>query len=253
MRPAEVTEVHTRLLKCATEVDACRQYWRYANTQPVDASVAHAAYWFGDKSMGRVQVLLQNLRARFGVFPEALGVLHDWPAMDARTTSQICHLHLQLSDPLYRRFTGQYLVSRRDALRPEVHLDQVVAFVSDQGPGRWTMATRIQFASKLLSCALTAGLVAGRKDPRQLAFPKLSDDGLTYLLYLLREVDFAGSLLDNPYLASLGLYGDFAELRLRALPDVHVRRLGDTVVAEFAWPSLRAWADARASAQQEVA
>jgi hypothetical protein len=245
-RPREVTEIHTRLLRCATEIDASRQYWRHAAPgAPSDADHAHAGWWFGDKSLDRVRVLLQNLRARFDAFPPSLAVLHGWRDLDAPTASLICHLHLQLSDPLYRSFTGDLLVARRDGLRAEVHLDQVVAFVTDQGPGRWTLATRVQFASKLLSCALTAGLVHGRRDYRQLTWPKLTDDALSYLLYLLREVDFEGTLLDNPYLASLGLRGEVAEARLRQLADVRVRRLGDVVDVDWSFPSLAAWAEAR--------
>jgi hypothetical protein len=250
-RPAEATDVHTRLLKCAAEVDACRLYWRMVDPDalPLPADAVHAGFGFGDKSLARVNVLLQNLRARFDAFPESLAALHAWPRMDPRTRSLVVHAHLQLSDPLYRTFTGRFLVQRREGLRADVHLDVVVAFVAEQGPGRWTMATRRQFASKLLSCALTAGLVEGRKDPRRLVFPKLTDDALTYLLYLLRGVDFAGTLLDNPYLASLGLYGEFAEPRLRALRDVHVRRLGDVVDVEWAYPSLAAWVAARHGAE----
>lgn len=244
---AETTAIHTRLLKCATEIDTSRQYWRNVDPEalPCEAAAVHAGFWFGDKSMDRVKVLLQNLRARFDAFPGALAALHAWPDMDTRTRALICHLHLQLTDPMYRRFTSDYLISRRDALRPEVHFDQVVAFVADQGPGRWTMATRIQFASRLLSCALAAGLVQGRRDPRRLVFPALTDDALTWLLYLLREVEFAGTLLDNPYLASLGLYGEFAEPRLRALRAVQLRRRGDVVEVEWAWPSLQAWVTSR--------
>jgi hypothetical protein len=83
----------------------------------------------------------------------------------------------------------------------------VVTWVGDQGPGRWTMTTRIQFASKLLSAAYSAGLVAGNRDPRPLAFPRVPDDALEYLMYLLREVTFEGSLLRQPLHGSLGLDG----------------------------------------------
>ena len=77
---------------------------------------------------------------------------------------------------------------RHEGLRAEVSLDQVVDFVTAQGPGRWTMATRVQFASKLLSSACSVGLVVGRRDPRGLAYPPLSDDALSYTLYLA-EID----------------------------------------------------------------
>jgi hypothetical protein len=87
----------------------------------------------------------------------------------------VCHWHLQLSDPLYRDFTGAFLVA---ASRPAAAAGDaatcVVTWVGEQGPGRWTMSTRIQFASKLLSAAYSAGLVASNRDPRPLVFPLVS-------------------------------------------------------------------------------
>jgi len=244
---AEATAIHTRLLKCALAVDESRAYWRHIDPEAPEhpATRAFEEYWFGAKSLDRVKVLIANLRARFDAFPTGLAVLRRWPDMDPETRTAICHWHLQLADPLYRDFCGTYLPERRAAARPEVRQDQVVAWVSQQGPGRWTMSTRIQFASKLLSCAYAAGLVTSRRDPRPLGFPRVPDAALSYLLHLLREVTFEGTLTDNPYVRSVGLEGGILEDRLRALPDLHFRRLADMV--DFGWshPTLAAWAEAR--------
>ncbi len=247
-RPAEVTDIHTRLLKCALIVEESRAYWQRIDPAATDspADQAFQEYWFGAKSLARVKVLLTNLRARFDAFPPALAVLRDWSAMDPEARTAICHWHLQLADPLYRAFTGDYLPERRATARPEVRQDQVVAWVSHQGPGRWTMSTRIQFASKLLSCAYTAGLVTGRRDPRELGFPRIPDAALSYLLHLLREVDFEGSLTDNPYLRSVGLEGGLLEDRLRALPELRFRRLAGLVEFGWSFPDLATWSEARA-------
>lgn len=242
---AETTLVHTRLLKCALEVDDTRAYWQH--TRPgVDPSPSQAfeAYWFGAKSLARVKVLLTNFRARYDAFPAALRALHRWRHMQPNVRALICHWHLQLSDPLYRSFTGAYLVQRRDGLRADVTRDLVVAWVAEQGPGRWTMATRIQLASKLLSAAFAAGLVANNRDPRSLTWPRVGDDALTYLMYLLREVKFTGTLTDNVYLRSVGLDGGMLDDRLRALDALQFRRQGDLVDFGWRYPSLDLWADA---------
>lgn len=247
-RPREATEVHTRLLKCALEVDDARAFWAHAPVAPdVSASRAFGEYWFGARSLSRIEVLLANLHARFGAFPAALDVLHRWPQMSHGTRRAICHWHLQLADPLYREFTGTYLVKRRESLRVEVTRDLVIGWVAEQGPGRWTMATRIQFASKLLSAAYSAGLVSSNRDPRPLDWPRVPDDALAYLMYLLRGTDFDGSLLDNPYVRSVGLSGTELEERLRRVPGLAFRRQGDLI--EFGWQhaDLRAWASAYAS------
>ena len=249
VRPVEITQVHTRLLKCSLEVEESRAYWRHtAADGPVTPKRAFEEYWFGARSLDRVKVLLTNLRGRFDAFPSGLAALQRWTDIDLECRRAICHWHLQLSDPLYRAFTGDFLLARRDQLRPQIHRDAVIAWVGDQGPGRWTMATRIQFASKLLSAAHTAGLVTTTRDPRPLAFPTVPTSALTYLLHLLREVDYAGTLLQNPYLASVGLADEALEDRLRGLHDLSYQRQG--AVTDLAWtfPSLTAWADARIAA-----
>lgn len=242
----EETRLHTRLLETTLEVDESRAYWAHSPGRPdAGAKEAFHEYWFGARSLRRIVVLLRNLRARYDAFPEALETLAQWRHMSPDTRRVICHWHLQLADPLYRAFAGQYLVERRSALRPEVTRDLVLDWVGSQGQERWTMTTRIQFASKLLTSAHSAGLVTSKRDPRPLAFPRVPAEALEYMLYLLRGVEFEGSLLENPYLASVGLDGWILEDRLRTLPSLEYKRQGNLV--DFGWrhADLRSWARAR--------
>jgi hypothetical protein len=241
---AEAVAVHTRLLTCTLEIDSARAWWRHpaVDDDVVVSTQAYEQAWFGARSLDRVKVLLANLRARFDAFPEALAVLRVWEGMEPTTRQLICHWHLQLSDPLYRAFTGHFLVERHDTGRPEVTRDMVTTWVGAQGPGRWTMRTRIQFASQLLVSAKAAGLVDNLKDPRRLVFPRVDDVALSYLLYLLRSVGFAGTLLDNPYTASVGFTPRALEDRLRSLPSLHFSRQGDVVDFGWRYPTLSSWA-----------
>lgn len=239
-RPAEVTTIHTRILRCTLILPDTRAYWGVAEPGPVlgQADRAFKEYWFGARSHARVAVLLANLRLRFDTYPEALAVLRAWPDMQPATRALICHWHLQLVDPLYRAFTGVLLAQRLTDLRPEISRARVVAWVGehDNGPGllgRWTMSTRIQFASKLLSAAAEAGILGSVSDPRPIRWPRVPDDALLYLLRLLRGVEFAGTLLDNPYLASVGLTGDTLAARLRTLPGVRYSRQGAIIDLSF--------------------
>src|SRR4051812_25352561 len=201
-RPAEAMGMHTRLLKCTLEVETSRAYWGLAGAgQESSARRAFEESWFGVRSLVRVEVLMANLRARYDAYPEALRALGTWEDMDPDTRRLVCHWHVQLSDPLYRAFTGSFLVGRHAGSRPTVTHDLAVAWVSEQDAGRWNMATRIQFASKLLSAAHDAGLIGSTRDPRPLRFPFAGEHALTYLMYLLRGVRFAGTLLENPYFA----------------------------------------------------
>ena len=252
--PAEATSLHTRIMKCALEVEDARAYWSHVGTEP-DPSCAQRAfdeYWFGARSLARVQVLIANFRHRFDAYPDALNVLRTWSHMDPGTRKLICHWHLQLADPVYRAFTGQFLVDRREMLRPDVTRDLVIKWVGAQGPERWTMATRTQFASKLLSAAYSAGLVATNRDPRPLRFPRVQDEALSYLIYLLRGIQFDGTLLDNPYAASVGLGPGFIEERLRSLSSLRFRRQGDLIDYGWQHADLRSWAHATVTAAPDT-
>lgn len=244
MNVCETREPHTRLLRCPLAADDARAYWqRTAGLQSASsAQRVFEEYWFGARSLATVRLLLINFRARFDAFPSALYVLQRWTTHDPAERRVICHWHLQLADPLYRAFTGAFLVERREHLRPQVRSEAARAWVAEHIAARWTTSTRIHFASKLLSAAHAAGLLSGNRDPRPLASPPVSDVALTYMLYLLREVEFAGTLLDNPYFASVDLRGPDLDHRLRGLAALRFRRQGDLVDFGWVYPSLAAWA-----------
>ena len=243
--PEETTVVHTRLLRITLAVNESQAYWEHdaPDAEPhALVSLAFDARWFGGKSAARVARVLQDMSARYAAFPESLDVLRHWSAMSAATRRLVCHWHLQLSDPLYRRFSGLFLPERRSrGASADLTRDLVARWARAEGGDRWAPVTCVQFASKLLSSAFEAGLVASRRDPRPLATPLVPDDALAYLLYLLRGVRFAGTLVDNPYLASVGLTGLLLEARLGRLEDVTYRRMGDVVEVEWKAPSLKAW------------
>jgi len=117
-------------------------------------------------------------------------------------------------------------------------------WVGELGGDRWNMATKFQFASKLLSSAFAVGLITSTRDPRPVDYPRVDDGALNYLMYLLRRVDIGGSLLANPYLVSVGLSGSGIEDRLKALSAMRFRRQGDLIDFGWLYPDLLAWADA---------
>lgn len=244
-RPTETRQVHTRLLKCALEIDDSRAYWqRWRPQPPISSQEVFDDYWFGAKSLARVKVLLTNCRARFDVIPKAIAALHAWPQMHPETRRLICHWHLQLSDPMYRGFTGALLPSSLQRGRLHITRVKVIDWVKDQGPGRWTTPTQIQLASKLMSSAYSAGLLGSNRDPRPLLTPRVPDEALAYLMYLLRGVDYEGTPLENPYLISVGLYGGELERRLARLPGFQLSRQGDLLNFHWAATGLLEWVEA---------
>lgn len=243
-RPAEVTEFHSRILRVTLEVDNAREYWRRPEAQtgaPDRTDAAFHGYWFGSRSLPRIKDLLANFDLRFRAFPRALEALRIWGDVEHNTRILVCHWHLQLADPLYRAFTGEFCVDRRESGRPLTR-DVVLRWVGKvDAEERWNPASRAQFASKLLSSAYAAGIVTSTRDPRPLAAPRVPDAALGYLLYLLRDVDFRGSLHDNPYLASVGIIGGILDDRVRTLPGITLHRTADLVDLHFEYDSAAAW------------
>ena len=242
---AEVREVHTRLLRMALAPEESRAYWEYIRPDlPPDqrAVVAFEERWFGNKSMARVRELLATFRQRFDAYPTALEVLRHWRPSDPVTRLNLCHWHMQLTDPLYRAFTGTFLAQRYLHPHPSVDRDVTVRWMHQMLEGRWSSATMIRMATGLLTCATAAGLCSAGTKGRRLTSPKVTDDALAYLLYLLRPLTFQGSLLDNPYVASVGLTGGILEQRLRRLPGLAFRRMGEVWDCGWQYADLPAWA-----------
>lgn len=235
----------SRLTKCGIEIDECRAWWAHAGrTTTATIQQVFDEYWFGAKSLARIEVLVRSLRLRFDAYPAALQILHRWPHMKAETRRLVCHWHLQLADPLYRAFAGQFLPDRRTMPAATVTRAMVVDWVGRQTGDVWRLPTRTQFATNALSAACAAGLVAGKRDPRSLVTPAVPNEALGYLLHLLREVQIQGSLLENPYLASVGLVGAALDDRLRSIPGIRFRRQGG--IADFGWEydGLESWRQA---------
>ena len=242
-RAREEGRLHTRVLKCTLETANSRIFWAASvEQQTMQAEAAFEAGLFGHRSLTRLRELLTNLRARYEAFPSALQVLRSWQDMGGDTQKLICHWHLQLSDSLYRQFSGAFLPERLLQGHSTVSKQQVVTWLAEAGGGRWAGSTRLQLASKLLTTAYSAGLIQGKRDPRPIVFPLVPDDALTYLLHLLREVDFAGTVLANPYLRSVGLEGSLLNDRLKRLPDLRYGRQGDLVDMGWKHRDLMAWA-----------
>jgi len=243
-RSHEETRLHTRLLKCTLELENSRIYWGLADREgSLTARQAFEEGWFGHRSLNRLKELLADLRVRFDAFPSALQVLHGWKSMAPDTQRLICHWHLQLADPLYRRFSGSYLPEQLSHGHRTISKQQLVRWLGAETGERWAVSTRLQFASKLLSSSFAAGLIGSRRDPRPITFPRVPEEALSYLLYLLREVEITGTLLENPYLASVGLVGEFLDDRLRGLSGLAFGRQGELVDMGWRHSDLTTWAD----------
>ncbi len=242
-RGKEVTVVHTRILRNMLAPEDSQAYWQRVDLAVPPAQRAALAFeqrWFGTKSEARVRTLIGDMLERFDAFPEALGLLASMPSVPARLRPWICHLHLQLADPIYRRFSGELLPQRRAEGYRTIDRPAVSRWISEIEPERWSAATCNKFASNLLATALEVGLITGRRDPRSLTPKHVPSEAIGYALYLLRTVDIQASLLDSPYLRSLDV--DLLSLATSLnVPGFSCARVGDLVDITWGEPSLTEW------------
>jgi len=211
------------------------------------ARVAFDGHWFGTKSEARVRTLLGDMALRFDAYPSALAALRAWRP-DAHLLPWLCHFHTQLADPIYRQFTGGYLPDRMALGYSTVDRDGVARWIRDTWPDRWSAATRIKFGSNLLAASHDAGLFAERKDPRRLMPPRVPRLAFEYLLYLLREVDIAGGLVESPYVRAVAPTEGARSDLFRDLRSVRLASLGDVQNLTYSYPSLEAWVHAQREA-----
>ncbi|MFM2315032.1 MAG: hypothetical protein RLZZ04_4308 [Cyanobacteriota bacterium] len=220
---AEVEKFHSRLLRMSLAIEESREYWEHNDlrlSKKDKEIVAFEKRWFGNKSLARVRTILKNFGDRFDTYPIALGVLQQWCPSELATRQNICHWHLQLSDPIYRQFSGIFLEQRRANGQHSIDRDVVVRWLKERLDKDWSSATTIRMATALITCASNAGLCSDKSGTRQLIYPQVTDEALTYWLYFLRHLSFAGSLWTNPYFASVGLSGRLLEQRLNRLQDL---------------------------------
>lgn len=248
-RPKEATTFHTRLLKAGLAVEESRAYWERRKSQPAPtAQTAFAEYWFGAKSVLWLQRLLTDMRERYEVFPEALQVLARWDRMQSSVRVSICHWHLQLADPLYRAFTGTFLPHRNRDGFDNVSGEVVAAWIDEICPEKWQLATRKQFARKLLYAAKDAGLLKASKTEWSLKTPHVDETALHYLMYTLRGISIEGSLTANPYLKSVCLDELDLARRLHTASPVILHRQGSLIDFTWRYESLNDWASATINA-----
>lgn len=245
--PAESTKEHTRILRVMLAARDSVAYWRAPVLDaplPVRAEAAFRGHWFGTKSEARVKTLMGDMALRFDVYPAALAALRAW-CPPQEVVPWLCHFHVQLADPIYRRFTGEFLPDRLLKGYAAVDREGVARWMQQQWPGRWSAATCMKFGSNLLATACEAGLLRDRKDPRKLAAPHPPSLAFEYVLYLLREVVISQRTLDSPYVRSIAPDHDGLSVLVRSIRSVEVSSLGDVQDFDWHYPNLLSWAQAR--------
>lgn len=244
---AEVQDFHTRLLRVSLALEDSQIYWQHWKSLSQSENPSLLAFenrWFGSKSLNRVKLLLATFHHRYDPYLEAIQVLSAWCPRDPISRQNLVHWFTQLSDPIYRRFTGSFLANRRLQTDPIINRDIVARWVPQAIQADWASATTLRMATALITCATAAGLCQETTGNRRLTYPQVSDEALVYWLYVLRSLKFDGSLLENPYFASVGLSEGGLEQRVRRLQGLSFNRMGDLHEFNWQYPVLKDWAEA---------
>jgi hypothetical protein len=207
----ESTVLHRDLQRCTLFVDDSVAYWAHVDLRspmPDRLREARRDRWFGAKFHSNlVGNRLLALAARYDPYPHAVRMLQS-VTVPVELRPLVCHVHLALADARYRRFTGEYLAERRErglgAPRPE----EIADWLRANEPSFYRPSYFDGFAPRLLGAAREAGLVDDDGAPRELGPSEVPAHAVAYMLYLLREVRFAGTLRENAYLRGLGIVGE---------------------------------------------
>lgn len=202
----EETSLHTGLLRLGLAVEQSRVFCSRAGQESVTAILLQQALreeWFPKASESRSRYLVQQLARRFPP-----GYRRALSAPSELQAPLVCHWHLQLTDPLYRLYTGDYLMERWSSPTQSVNLEGSSEWVRKQAlTFGWRPNTVRRLASGLLSSATEAGLCRrGGRDDRELRLPQVGAQDKEYLTNLLER---AGVLTNRSgYLLPVGLGGD---------------------------------------------
>lgn len=247
MNATETTEFHTRILRVTLSVEESAIFWLRSGPDEPSSSLNPRAFderWYGGRSVERVKKLHEDFMDRYS-FPGARAALRLWmeKGMPAEAQRLCAHWHMQLTDPLYRAFTGDWLVQRRATGHKTVDRDIVSRWLAESWATDYAPATRQMFAGKLLTSAAQAGLL-GPGVVRAMPLPACGLEPLAYLLHLLRAVHVEGSLLDNVYLRSVEMAGSRLDARLKEGAEAgwwRYSRMGDLVEMSWTWADLGTW------------
>jgi hypothetical protein len=203
-----VTTPHTRIKKVGPRLDLARAYIRYANPDDgiaIQRQKAWDEHWFGFLSEPMFKQVLPAFHQRFGQYTSILKTLKGWLEyeLEAHDFRLICHLHIQLTDPLYRWVTGTYMPQRYAEGYDEITTMVTFRQIQENGGESFSPPSLNKLSSCILSAARDNGLLKG-KAKKSFDRPLVSVTFLGYLIHVLRLFQFPLSdLPTSPYIQSV--------------------------------------------------
>lgn len=209
----EVTEPHTGLLRLGLALPQSLIFWERARHDATPSELVQTALeegWYPELSRARVDYLVKQLARRFPF--SARRMLEFQRRAENSGNQLVCHWHLQLTDPLYRHFTRDFLLSQWSTGNASVDLEECENWVREQEVARdWKPVTVRRMGSGLLNAATEAGLCSGSgRGEHLLKIPTVNTEDIEYLRLLLAEAGASEQL--HGYLLSVGVSAEVEQL-----------------------------------------
>ena len=160
--------------------------------------------WFQYPNANKYTNVSQAMNRRFLAFPNLFEILHVWaPNMSETEVRMVSHVHLCLTDKLYRTFGA--MITRQPL--QNVQRLRCRQFISSTTNGRWADTTTNKITQKLLLAYQHVGRLQPKgKSNVRIQDLKIPDTVVEYIFYVLVQIGYTDiHLLDNDYWKSLGL------------------------------------------------
>jgi hypothetical protein len=208
MNTGIVTKEHMTMLRIGARIEESRSYIRNYQAGYTVKELKLKAWdeqWFGFIPESIFVRLIPAFHSRFGNYPEMVNVIQNGitKGLESYDFKMICNFHIQISDPYYRWFSGDYIPNRLDNGLQEITSTTTAVDFNTKFKKNIKANTLKHFAVNLLNSANDTGLLKGTK-LRVTQTPTVTVFFLGYLIYTLGSFDFPmADLINSPFIKSI--------------------------------------------------
>ena len=205
----EHTEYQTCIIKSELWPDESLRCWKEkVKIDDVGLNVIQTEDWFKYPNSNKYTNVLRSLKRRYTAYPDFFDILHSWSSnMTDTEVLLVSHIHVCLTDKLYREFGSMLTRKELDLPIPIVTRQFGRQFVSSCTNGRWAENTTGKITQNILLGYQHLNRVKQKDHQRvniqRLYIPKTI---VFYLGYLVQKIGYTDQfIIENDYWMSLGL------------------------------------------------
>ena len=211
----EQQKIQTTIIKEELWTKETRLFWK---NKPLLAekkySIIQENDWFQYPSENKYKTIIKALKRRFASYPILWDTLNIWEdKMSEQDATHVCHIHLSLTDALYRRF-GTYIQNQDDA-NIFVSRQRAEQYISTITQGRWKENTLKKITQNIINIYIDIGRLK-KVDKEDLSIHpiSISTEVTEYLFYVLLELGYENKdIFSNHYWNSFGISSEDLHLK----------------------------------------